>query len=1202
MTDEGAAKHILFVLGVHRPETTRLARALAIAGLGAGSGTAAVNRSQGHEQTVAKDHPAETCGVDDAEIVAINDALLAIMGADRQDIAPVPDDWARDVPTELRDRAVRAVQRAARDATVSSLDRSSRQAAGAMIAAPNLWRVLGFWLDLAAREGVVPLVLCGLSDPMGTAGAMQPDTDYAPSHARLVWLRALLDAEAGSRGHPRAFADLDKLGDDAEDTLRRAAQALGLTLEITPETVAALESVAREPGLQAAPGSVPPEAGASDPLGEAVAILSGWAEKGETAGDLRALDRLRAALDASSPLIEGALAEARAPEATAGRTVVAPPAQSPVVGGDAMARLTAELWQARSQREATSRQLVGTLSALGAANAALAKARRKPLTIFADLLIYRLLMALASERSPLSPRSKMRFQRSAAKRDPNRSIASSPELTGPKTRKAASAPAPQAGGAGGGKAAGKERPTTGEMPVRADLPNLLIVSHDASWTGAPLVVYNLARTFSDRYNVTIVTLKGGALLPALSEVAVNVVVLGISSVTGTGAGNKLARLLRTQSFDFAVVNSVESRHVLKTLREAKVATVSLLHEFAAYTLPRTAFPDAFEWSDHVVFSTNLTLANAIETTGVSPSRKVHVFPQGKCIVPHKSQADSDTEAERARLKSILRPAGGEADFLVIGAGYVEIRKGVDLFIEVARRTLARANGARIRFAWIGAGYAPEVDTAYSVYLQDQLQRAGIADRITMLGVTSEIEYVYELADAFVLTSRLDPLPNVAIDAMQAGLPLVCFDRASGIPDILRGTPLEAECIVDYLDTACMSDQVLRLVQDPEAYRNISQAISAHARATFDLGAYAARIERLGRAASHDEGRARDERTLEQSETFDPAFMLPPSLAASRPGMTRGEAAAQYLQSFSEGASMRRPEPGFNPAVYTMHRLRDGDLLADPYAEFLRAGRPVGPWTRPLISGPMNGVAGAPADCRVALHIHAYYVDQLPRILSHLAANATRPDLLVSVTSDVDRSAASEMLRQYGGASCVSVVPNLGRDIGPLLTEFGARLVADYDVVGHVHTKKSLVLDDPESVEAWMAFLMQNLLGGDVGGAMLDGIMDAFVRQDDLGLVFAADPNILSWSLNAGEARKLAPRLGLDSDVPAAFDFPVGTMFWIRAAALAPFVQLDLGWDDYPKEPLAYDGTMLHALERLFGLTVEAHGFKTALTNVKDMTR
>jgi hypothetical protein len=41
------------------------------------------------------------------------------------------------------------------------------------------------------------------------------------------------------------------------------------------------------------------------------------------------------------------------------------------------------------------------------------------------------------------------------------------------------------------------------------------------------------------------------------------------------------------------------------------------------------------------------------------------------------------------------------------------------------------------------------------------------------------------ADLFLLSSRLDPLPNVAIDELTMGLPVLCFEKTSGIADFMR---------------------------------------------------------------------------------------------------------------------------------------------------------------------------------------------------------------------------------------------------------------------------------------------------------------------------------------------------------------------------------------------------------------------------------
>jgi hypothetical protein len=57
-------------------------------------------------------------------------------------------------------------------------------------------------------------------------------------------------------------------------------------------------------------------------------------------------------------------------------------------------------------------------------------------------------------------------------------------------------------------------------------------------------------------------------------------------------GMLVNQLLAAHPIKFAVVNSIESRWVLDGLTQGGVPTVSLIHEFAAYTRPKSAFHDA----------------------------------------------------------------------------------------------------------------------------------------------------------------------------------------------------------------------------------------------------------------------------------------------------------------------------------------------------------------------------------------------------------------------------------------------------------------------------------------------------------------------------------------------------------------------------------------------------------------------------------
>jgi len=119
--------------------------------------------------------------------------------------------------------------------------------------------------------------------------------------------------------------------------------------------------------------------------------------------------------------------------------------------------------------------------------------------------------------------------------------------------------------------------------------------------------------------------------------------------------------------------------------------------------------------------------------------------------------------------------------------------------------------------------------------------------------------------------------------------------------------------------------------------------------------------------------------------------------------------------------------------------------------------------------------------------------------------------------------------------------------------------------------------------------------------MADNILARMKGDPLMGMVFPDEPNIVGWNSNRIIAESLAGRVGLHK-LPDHFVFPVGTMFWARASALAPLMNLKLDWDDYPEEPLPYDGTLLHAIERLLPLCLSTGNLHIAATNVAGLTR
>jgi hypothetical protein len=564
--------------------------------------------------------------------------------------------------------------------------------------------------------------------------------------------------------------------------------------------------------------------------------------------------------------------------------------------------------------------------------------------------------------------------------------------------------------------------------------------------------------------------------------------------------------------------------------------------------------------------------------------------------------------------SRLRPEGAKEDIVVVGIGFVDWRKGVDLFIAAATAILAREARPPVRFIWVGEGYRVSDAVDVSCYLSEQVTRSRLGNRFEFMDAVEDVESIYKEADIFFLSSRLDPLPNVAIDAVLRGIPVVCFSEASGMAEILASNVETRELVVPYLDVGAAAALIGSLAADGDKRRRIGDATRELCRARFDVGGYAIALDKLGRRARQvTELKNADAAVILAAGAFD----SPLYLGARAPFVKLTAAVLEYSAIASKidyerapacGAYIRRPLAGFNPLTYAcqcpMYDRREG---RDPLAHYLRAGRPKGPWVHPVlrIEAPKYTARTlampASAPVRVVLHGHFHYTDHIGDLIRALAANAQPCQLILTTTSTEKAAEIEAKLMESGTEADIRVVPNRGRDVAPFLTVL-KEAIGNCDLLGHVHGKRSLGTPNVDIGfgDRWRVFLWQHLIGDVM--PMVDIIKQAFQDDTRIGAVFPEDPMLMGWEENLEIAQRLAVRMGLRAPLPLTIDFPVGTMFWARPEALAPLLRLGLSFDEYPDEPLSYDGTLLHALERLLVPVVEDAGFQYATTYLPHFVR
>ena len=325
------------------------------------------------------------------------------------------------------------------------------------------------------------------------------------------------------------------------------------------------------------------------------------------------------------------------------------------------------------------------------------------------------------------------------------------------------------------------------------------------------------------------------------------------------------------------------------------------------------------------------------------------------------------------------------------------------------------------------------------------------------------------------------------------------------------------------------------------------------------------------------------------------------------GIPNARAAGRaYLGGWRSGWMPRKPCPGFHPGIYRNHHP---ELTTDPTIDFIRQGRPAGAWLTEVMRGEetewlkVKGGKGGKNISRIqtALHLHLHYTEGVEGLLQSIKASTSQPDLFISTTSEEGKMRVKVLLDKCGlRAQEIAVFPNRGRDIGPFLTGFGPRLFSDYEIVGHLHSKKSPHAHD-DYLQNWVDFLEKGLVGK--AGGMMDAIIAKMNSDPLIGVIYPDDPGCFGWEGNYSYGKVMIERMGYKAPLPdASMNFPVGTMFWARASALKPLIDLNLQWNDYPEEPVPIDGSMLHALERLFGIVPRLTGYRTVVTRVEGVCR
>jgi len=178
----------------------------------------------------------------------------------------------------------------------------------------------------------------------------------------------------------------------------------------------------------------------------------------------------------------------------------------------------------------------------------------------------------------------------------------------------------------------------------------------------------------------------------------------------------------------------------------------------------------------------------------------------------------DREAARSSLRRELGLAADTA--VVLTVGRLGFPKNYPMLVRVVGRL--ERSGSNAVVAVVGTG--PDEDV-----LKRQVRGAGLDHRMRFLGFRDDVPSLLAGADVFCFTSDSEGFPNAVLEAMLAGLPVVCTDFPSAREMI---SDPRAGILVSCDDDAGMAEAIGDLLARPECRREIGMAARAHVQEHF----------------------------------------------------------------------------------------------------------------------------------------------------------------------------------------------------------------------------------------------------------------------------------------------------------------------------------------------------------------------------------
>jgi glycosyltransferase involved in cell wall biosynthesis len=335
------------------------------------------------------------------------------------------------------------------------------------------------------------------------------------------------------------------------------------------------------------------------------------------------------------------------------------------------------------------------------------------------------------------------------------------------------------------------------------LKKVLFISHDASLSGAPILLLNLLEVLKGSSFVCDRIIIKNDFGPLSDEFKKFGDVLFFHTMAKKPA-SFFARIARR----FKVTPANNNKDIQRWIEEADIVfsnTITNGDLLARFTFPKgqPVISYIHELEMAAAFYSNAPNRAVLfnkSTNFAVPSQAVRNFIHHAFNIPLQRLHPLNYYIPSIPGKTITGESTGKAEFIVGMIGTLDWRKGAALLPVLVADFFNSYPAAQVKFAWQGAD-------PFSVEAQRisyELKQCGFADKVIFREPSRDTSAFYEMIDVLLLCSKEDPYPLVVLEAAMYKKPCICFDKAGGATEFVKN---DAGTTVPYLDIRALSNSI-----------------------------------------------------------------------------------------------------------------------------------------------------------------------------------------------------------------------------------------------------------------------------------------------------------------------------------------------------------------------------------------------------------